>query len=86
MRTTITIDDDILVQVEDMRRREGLTFKAALNQLLRAGIQYRGQLPTPNRYRTPTRPLGLRAGIDANKLNQLVDELDAEAFTASSGR
>ena len=80
MRTTVTIDDDLVAQIESLRRREGLSFKGALNQLLRAGLQYQGQPPKPRRYRTPTRKLGLRVGLDATKLNQLVDELEAEEF------
>jgi len=82
MRTTITIDDDLMSQVEDLRRREGLSLKGAVNKLLRAGIQYQGQPPKPRTYRTPTRKLGLRAGLDATKLNQLIDEIEAESFSS----
>ena len=83
MRTTVTIDEELFVQIEELRRREGLSFKGALNQLLRAGLQYQGQPPKPTAYHTPTRKLGLRAGLDATKLNQLVDELEAETFAAA---
>lgn len=86
MRTTITIDDDVIVQIEDLRRREGLSLKAALNKLLRAGLQYQGQPPKPRRYRTPTRRLGLRAGVDATRLNQLADEMEADGFAAGDSR
>ncbi len=86
MRTTITIDDDVIAQIEDLRRREGLSLKAALNKLLRAGLQYQGQPPKPLRYRTATRRLGLRAGVDATRLNQLADELEADGFAAGDGR
>ena len=86
MRTTITVDDDVMAQIEDLRRREGLSLKGALNKLLRAGLQYQGQPPKPRPYRTPTRRLGLRAGLDATKLNQLADEMEADDFTATDGR
>ena len=39
MRTTVTIDDDLAVALEELRKREGLSFKAALNQVIRVGIQ-----------------------------------------------
>ena len=55
MRTTLTIDDDVMAQIEDLRRREGLSLKGVLNKLLRAGLQYQGQPPKPPPYRTPTR-------------------------------
>ena len=84
MRTTITIEDDLAIEIEDLRKREGLSFKDALNQLLRAGIHYKAQPPSPKRYQTPVRKLGLRAGIDETKLNQLADELESEEFLASN--
>jgi hypothetical protein len=56
-----------------------------LNKLLRAGLQCQGQATKPRPYRTPTRKLGLRAGLDATKLNQLVDEIGADELTATGG-
>jgi hypothetical protein len=85
MRTTLTIEDDLIAQIEDLQRREGLSFKGAVNQLLRAGIQFQSQPPKPLRYRTQSKKLGLRAGFDPTKLNQLVDEIDADEFTYSGG-
>jgi hypothetical protein len=86
MRTTLTIDDDLIAQIEDLQRCEGLSFKAAVNQLLRAGIQYKVQPPKPKRYRTRPRKLGLRAGFDPTKLNQLADEIEADKFTSVVGK
>ena len=70
MRTTVTIDAVLFVQVEELRRRERLSFKGALNQLLRSGLQYQGQPPKPTAYSTPIRKLSLQAGLDAKQLNQ----------------
>lgn len=81
MRTTVTIDDDLAAQIEDLRRRERLSFKAALNRLLRTAIRHQSQPPQPRRYRTPTRKLGLRTGLDPTRLNQLADELESDDFT-----
>lgn len=85
MRTTLTIDDDLMAKIEDLRRRDGLSLKEAVNQLLREGIRHRAAGPEPQSYRTPTRWLGLRPGLDPTKLNQLVDELEADHFR-SGGR
>lgn len=80
MRTTLTIDDDLIVHIEELRRREGLSFKGAVNQLLRAGIQFQSQPPKPKRYCTQPRKLGLRVSFDPTKLNQLADEIDVDEF------
>ena len=86
MRTTLTIDDDLIAQIEDLQRREGLSFKGAINDLLRAGIQYRTQPPKPKRHRTKPRKLELRSGIDPTKLNQLLDEIATEDFVSAGGK
>ena len=76
MRKTVTIDDDLAAQIEAMRRREGLSFKAALNHLLRLGVQANSTPPKPKEFITPTRKLGLKPGIDPTRLNTLIDELE----------
>lgn len=86
MRTTLTIDDDLIAQIEDLQHREGLSFKGAVNRLLRAGIQYQAQPPKPKRYRTKPRKLTLRTGIDSTKLNQLVDDLEADDFVPAGSK
>ena len=80
MRTTVTIDDDLAAQVETLRRREGLSFKAALNHLLRLGVQAKSTPPKPKRFRTPTRKPGLKPGIDPTRLNALIDDLETADF------
>ena len=80
MRTTVTIDDDLAAQVEAMRKREGLSFKAALNHLLRLGVQAKSTPPKPKMFTTPTRKLGLKPGIDPTRLNALIDDLETGAF------
>ena len=83
MRTTVTLDDDLAVALEELRKREGLSFKAAINRAIRLGIQTTSAPPKPKKYRTPTKALGLRTGIDPLRLNALVDEMETDAFTDS---
>ncbi len=76
MRTTVTIEDGLAAQIEAIRRREGSSFEAALNRLLRLGILADAKPLKPRKFRTPTSKLGLKAGIDPTRLNALFDELD----------
>ena len=80
MRTTVTIDDDLAAQVEEMRRREGLSFNAALNRLLRLGVQAKSTPPKPKKFHTRTRKLELKPGIDPTRLNALIDDLETSDF------
>ncbi len=78
MRTTVTIEDDLAIAIEELRKREGLSFKAALNQVIRLGVELKSAPPKARRYRTPTRALGLKPGIDQTRLNALADELETD--------
>ena len=78
MRTTLTIDPDVEMLIQREMRRTERSMKAVVNDALRIGLGVRGKPPRPPRFRVEPHPLGLKAGIDADRLNQLVDELEAE--------
>lgn len=82
MRTTLTIDDDIAGLLKRRSRELGMPFKDVVNRTLRAGL---GEDAKPTRYPAPKvipHSFGFRPGIDLDKLNQLADELEAEAYAA----
>lgn len=81
MRTTLTIDDDLAGILQKKASQQGHSFKAVVNDLLRAGIAASSDSPLPRkRIKVTAKPLGLKAGYDSGKFNQLVDELEVEAF------
>jgi Ribbon-helix-helix protein, copG family len=76
MRTTVTLDADVAARLRQTARERGISFKEALNSAVRAGLAA-GRTATP--YRTPSRSLGLRPGINLDKALQLASEIeDAE--------
>lgn len=80
VRTTLTLEDDLAGLLKQRARELDIPFKEALNRALRAGL---GEVAAPRGVRVPkTIPhsFGLRPGIDPDKLGQLADELEAEAF------
>jgi len=82
MRTTLTIDDDLAGLLKRRARELGLPFKDVVNRTLRAGL---GEQAKPRRGaapRTIPHAFGFRPGIDLDKLNQLIDELEAETYAA----
>ena len=80
MRTTLTIEPDIAIEIDRRRRASGSSLKRVINGLLRQGLRAEAEAPAPSPYRSETFDLHFRAGIDPLKLNQLVDELDVDAF------
>ncbi len=77
MRTTVTLDPDVAAQLQLIVRERGVSFKEALNASVRLGLaRARGDVEP---YRTPSRPLGLRPGVDLDKSIRLAADLeDAE--------
>jgi hypothetical protein len=56
MRTTLTIDDDVAVQLEEERKRRRASLKEVVNDALRRGLQEMGDSPKKPRkpFRTRT--------------------------------
>ena len=83
MRTTLTIDDDLAGLLRKRARELGVPFKEVVNRTIRAGL---GEAARPKHGpapRTVPHSFGFAPGIDLDKLNQLVDELEAEAVVQS---
>ncbi len=79
VRTTVTLDDDVVRGLRALARRREQSFKQVLNDSLRLSFSL---LRAPRRRVAPFRVRphrsAFRPGIDVEKLNQLVDELEAE--------
>ena len=86
MRTTLTLDSDVARSLEKEMRRTGKTLKAAVNDAIRRGLRVQGTSEPAPPFVVRARPLGLRPGIDPDRLNQLVDELEAAEVAKKGGR
>lgn len=73
MRTTVTLDPDTTAIVQARMRERGLSFKAALNEVIRAGVQ--GETRAP--FRTRTADLGVPT-VNLDRALQLTGELEDE--------
>lgn len=80
MRITLTIDDDLAEQIQELRQSHGHSLKCVINGLLREGLQSRQRGRRGETYRTKSYKLSIRPGIDPAKLNRLVDELEDEEW------
>jgi hypothetical protein len=77
MRTTVTLDQDVAAKLRLLARERGVSFKAALNDAVRAGLGGEGRSVRP--YRVPSRRLGVKEGVDLDHIGRLLGELeDAE--------
>jgi hypothetical protein len=83
MRTTLTLDDDLAGLLKRRARELGVPFKEAVNRTLRAGLGVEALARPRAAPKTLPHSFGFRPGVDLDKLNQLADELEAEAYAAS---
>jgi hypothetical protein len=75
VRTTVTLEPDVEALIKRSMRERGLSFKAAINEAIRAGL-------TSGRagrgFRTRTYAMGRAEGVDLDKALQLAGELEDE--------
>jgi hypothetical protein len=76
MRTTLTLEPDVAQKLKRKISEKKITLKEAVNQALRAGLA--SEKPATVRFKVTPFRIRLRPGIDPDKMNQLVDELEAE--------
>lgn len=80
VRTTVTLDPDVAEKLKDYAHRGKLSFKQALNELLRRGLQARVHPLEARRFEVNPHSSGFRPGVDPGRLNQLLDELEMQDF------
>ena len=73
MRTTVTLEPDVAVQLRQLAQQQGVSFKDALNNTLRAGL---GSGIDHQPFVQATASLGLRPGIDLDRAGRLADHLE----------
>jgi hypothetical protein len=81
MRTTLSLDEDVAVLLEKVRKAKGLSFKQAVNEALRAGLS---QLTTPRprarNFRTGTVDLGRCLIGNLDDVSETLATAEGEAF------
>jgi metal-responsive CopG/Arc/MetJ family transcriptional regulator len=71
MRTTLKLDDDVVAELERLRREEGLGLSEAVNVLIRRGF---AQPRRRTKYEHRSADVGLR--VDVTDIGAVLDVLD----------
>ena len=78
MRTTLSIDDDVLEQARAIAAKRQTPFKKVINEALRAGLK-EVEMPAQQRpYRTEPHPMGLRQGRSLDNIQDLLALIEGE--------
>jgi len=78
VRTTLTLERDVAERLQKELRRSGKAMKTVVNEALRLGLGMAGKPVRPPPFQVRPHAFGFKPGIDLDRINQLVDELEAE--------
>ena len=78
MRTTISIDDDVLERARAVSDKLGTPFKTIINEALRNGLDQVEQLAKQLIYKTKPHKMGLRTGRNIDNIQELLAQIEGE--------
>lgn len=78
MRTTLTLDDDVALQLRELAHRRRHLFREVVNSVLRRGLAVQeGRGESCRSFRVEVFRSRFRPGVDPLRLNQLSDGPDS---------
>jgi hypothetical protein len=86
MRTTLTLDPDVVKLLEDEVHRRRAPYKQVVNDAIRRGLSPRATRRASKRYRVVPHEAQLLPGFDRSGFNRLADELEDAAVLAKRRR
>ena len=76
VRTTLTLDEDVIAKLKAEVRRRGQSFKVVVNEVLRAGLETRRQSAKIASFKVRAREMGLRQGLDYDNIGELLERIE----------
>ena len=80
MRTTLSIDDDVLDRAKAVAAKLRRPVRSVINEALRAGLDQVEQPTRQRRYRTDPHAMGLRSGRNIDNIQELRAQIEGEDF------
>ncbi len=78
IRTTVTLDDDVVARLREESRARGVSFRKLLNDAIRSGLQGL-RAPKPRRkFKMDSFKMGVVPGLDYNNVHALIDLAEGE--------
>jgi hypothetical protein len=72
LRTTLTLDDDVIDKARAVAAELRTSFRAVVNEALRVGLEQIEQPSIRRAYRTEPRAMGLRRGYNLDNTGELL--------------
>jgi predicted transcriptional regulator len=78
MRTTITLDDDVLEHARTLAAKLRTPFKTVINEALRSGLNHVEQPAEQKPYKTEPNAMGLKSGRHLDNIQELIAQIEGE--------
>ena len=78
MRTTLTIDDDVLDKAKAVAAKLRAPFRHVVNEALHTGLQTVEDASRTRSYRTRPHKMGLKAGRNLDNIQALLSQIEGE--------
>lgn len=78
IRTTVTLDEDVLERVREASRARGASFRDTLNELLRVALVLQAPDSRRQAYKVRAEPVGLRPGLSYDNVEALLSYGEGE--------
>jgi Arc/MetJ family transcription regulator len=78
IRTTVTLDDDVLDRVKRESRTRGASFRDTLNDLLRVALLHADQKSHSHKLKIKPTHMGYRAGLNHDDVESLLEYGEGE--------
>ncbi|MDP9121506.1 MAG: antitoxin [Acidobacteriota bacterium] len=85
MRRTVTLDPDVAERIEQEVRREGRPAQAVVNDALRIRLGLSRESSAERPFRVEAHDFRFATGLDLDKMNRLVDDLEAAVAAQKVG-
>jgi ribbon-helix-helix CopG family protein len=76
VRTTVTLDDDVKAKLDEAIRKNGKSFKEAVNFYLRLGLDAQNGMKKLKPFVVRARPLGLKPGFSYDNIEELIEQAE----------
>jgi hypothetical protein len=78
MRTTISIDDDVMEKARAAAAKLHRPFRTIVNEALRAGLEHIEKPAKRHTYKTTPHAMGLRSGRNLDNIQELLVQIEGE--------
>jgi hypothetical protein len=78
IRTTVTLDEDVLERVKHQSQSRGASFRDTLNDLLRIALLQQEQKPQGRKFKITPFPMGRRSNLNYDDVESLLEYGEGE--------